>query len=139
VNLDIFSPIKRTKRRGKAKDNFDKAIDIIEKFAPREHLSEREALYYNYRMMEQYKRPLLGLLETASQISLLKTDQEAHARKLFPRLKAFYDVNGKLTMAEAVEDVSLVRRFHNFFTLFYGRKDLSGDDIIEWLTEIRDF
>ncbi len=46
----------------------------------------------------------------------------------------FYDVNGKLTMAEAMVDVSLVRRFHNFFTLFYGRKDLSGDDIREWLS-----
>jgi len=136
VNLDIFSPIRRVKKRGKAKDNFDKVIDIIEKFAPKEHLSEREAFYYNYRMMEQYKRPLLGLLETASQISLLKNDQEAHARKLFPRLKAFYDVNGKLTMAEAVEDVSLVRRFHNFFTLFYGRKDLSSDDIREWLNKL---
>ena len=133
MSLDIFSPIKRVKRRGKAKDNFDKVIDIIEKFAPKEHLSDREAFYYNYRMMEQYKRPLLGLLETASQISLLKSDQEAHARELFPRLKAFYDVTGKLTMAEAVEDISLVRRFHNFFTLFYGRKDLSGGDIRDWL------
>jgi len=133
VSLDIFSPIKRVKRRGKAKDNFDKVIDIIEEFAPKEHLSEREAFYYNYRMMEQYKRPLLGLLETASQISLLKSDQEAHARKLFPRLKAFYDVNGKLTMAEAMKDISLVRRFQSFFTLFYGRKDLSGNDIREWL------
>jgi hemerythrin-like domain-containing protein len=136
VNLDIFSPIRRVKKRGKAKDEFDKIIDIIEKFAPKEHLSEREAFYYNYRMMEQYKRPLLGLLETASQISLLKSDQEAHARKLFSRLKAFYDVTGKLTMAQAVEDISLVRRFRNFFTLFYGRKDLSGDDIREWLIKI---
>ena len=136
MSLDIFSPIRRVKKRGKAKDNFDKVIDIIEKFAPREHLSEREAFYYNYRIMEQYKRPLLGLLETASQISLFKSDQGAHARKLFPRLKAFYDVNGKLTMAEAVEDVSLVRRFQSFFTLFYGRKDLSGDDIREWLSSV---
>jgi len=133
VNLNIFSPIKRVKRRGKPKDEFDKVIDIIEKFAPKEHLSEREAFYYNYSMMGQYKRPLLGLLETASQISLLKSAQGAHARKLFSRLKAFYDINGRLTMAQAVEDVSLVRRFRKFFTLFYGRKDLSGDDIREWL------
>lgn len=136
MNLDIFSPIKRVKKRGKAKDNFDKVIDIIEKFAPKEHLSEREAFYYNYRIMEQYKRPLLVLLETASQVSLLKSDHEAHARKLFPRLKAFYDVTGKLSMAEAMEDVSLIRRFRNFFTLFYGRKDLSGEDIREWLIKI---
>ena len=134
--LDIFSPIKRVKRRGKPKDNFDKVIDIIEKFAPKEYLSDREVYYYNYRMMSQYKGPLLSLLETASQVDLLKSDQEAHARKLFPRLKAFYDINGKLTMAEAVKDVSLVRRFHNFFTLFYDKKDLSGDDIREWLTKL---
>jgi hypothetical protein len=133
MNLNIFSPIKRVKKRGKAKDEFDKIIDIIEKFAPKEHLSEREAFYYNYSMMGQYKRPLLGLLETASQISLLKSDQGAHARKLFSRLKAFYDINGRLTMAQAMEDVSLVRRFRKFFTLFYGRKGLSGDDIREWL------
>ena len=136
MNLDIFSPIKRVKKRGKAKDNFDKVIDIIEKFAPKKHLSEREAFYYNYRIMEQYKRPLLVLLETASQVSLLKSDPETHARKLFPRLKAFYDVTGKLSMAEAMEDVSLIRRFRNFFTLFYGRKDLSGDDIRDWLIKI---
>ena len=136
MTLDIFSPIKRVKKRGKARDNFDKVIDVIEKFAPREHLSEREAFYYNYRITEQYKRPLLGLLETASQISLLNSDQGVHARKLFPRLKAFYDVTGKLTMAEAVEDVSLVRRFRKFFTLFYGRKDLSGNDIRAWLSKI---
>ena len=134
MNLNIFSPIKRVKKRGKARDEFDKIIDIIEKFAPKEHMSEREAFYYNYRMMEQYKRPLLGLLEIASQISLLKSDQGEHARKIFSRLKAFYDINEKLTMAQALEDVSLVRRFRNFFTLFYGRKDISGDDIREWLS-----
>ncbi len=60
MNLNIFSPIKRVKKRGKAKDEFDKIIDIIEKFAPKEHLSEREAFYYNYRIMERYKRPLFG-------------------------------------------------------------------------------
>ena len=134
MNLNIFSPIKRVKKRGKARDEFDKIIDIIEKFAPKEHMSEREVFYYNYRMMEQYKRPLLGLLEIASQISLLKSDQGEHARKIFSRLKAFYDINEKLTMAQALEDVSLVRRFRNFFTLFYGRKDISGDDIREWLS-----
>ena len=129
--------MRRVKRRGKAKDNFDKIIDIIEEFAPKEHLSEREAFYYNYRMMEQYKRSLLGLLETASQITLFKSDEEAYARKLFPKLKAFYDVTGKLTMAEAVKDVSLIRRFQGFFTLFYGRKDLSGKDIREWLSNMQ--
>ena len=136
MNFNIFSPVKRVKKRAKAKDNFDKVIDIIEKFAPREHLPEREAFYYNYRIMGKYKRPLLGLLETASQISLLKSDQVGHARKLFLRLKAFYDVNGKLSMAEAVEDTGLVRRFHNFFILFYGRKDLSGDEIRAWLNKL---
>ena len=133
MNLNIFSPIKRVKKRGKPKDEFDKIIDIIEKFAPKEHLSDREAFYYNYRMMEQYKRPLLRLLETASEIGLIENDQGAHARELFSRLKAFYDITGKLTMEQAIEDVSLMRRFGNFFTLFYGRKDISRDDIRDWL------
>ena len=133
MNLNIFSPIKRVKKRGKPKDEFDKIIDIIEKFAPKEHLSDREAFYYNYRMMEQYKRPLLRLLETASEIGLIENDQGAHARELFSRLKAFYDITGKLTMERAIEDVSLMRRFGKFFTLFYGRKDISRDDIRDWL------
>ncbi|MBL7101431.1 MAG: hypothetical protein ABIE47_10465 [Pseudomonadota bacterium] len=131
--LDIFSPLKRVKRRGKAKDDFDKPIDVIENFAPKEHQSDREVYYYNYRMMARYKRPLLELLETASQISRFRSDQDAHARQLFLNLKAFYDVNDKLSVKQAAEDASLIRRFRDFFMLFYDRKDFSGDDIRKWL------
>ena len=133
MNLNIFSPIKRVKKRGKAKDAFDKLIDVIEKLAPKEHLSEREAYYYNYRIMDQYKRPLLALLETVSQINRLEIDEDPNARELFLKLKAFYDVKDRLSMEEAVEDVGLVRRFRDLLIFFYDRKDLSGDDIRDWV------
>jgi len=133
VSFDIFSPVKRVKKRGKAKDTFDKLIDVIERSAPREHLSEREAYYYNYKMMDQYKRPLLSLLETASQISRPQSDRDTLDRELFLKLKSFYDIKDTLSMEEAITDVGLIRRFRDFLIFFYGRKDLTGDDIKEWL------
>ncbi|HDZ91011.1 MAG: hypothetical protein JRJ09_08435 [Deltaproteobacteria bacterium] len=136
MNLNIFSPVKRVRKREKDKDEFDRLIDVIETFAPKEHLDEREAFYYNYKIMAQYRTPLLGLLQTASQVGPLREDQETHAVEIFMRLKAFYDVRGKLTVQEAVKDTGLVRRFHHFFTLFYGRKDLSAGQIGEWLERL---
>ena len=134
MNFNIFSPVKKVKRRRKTKDSFDQLIDVIEAFAPREHQSEREVYYYNYRIMDPYKPSLLALLETASQISRFRTDPDGHGRQLFVRLKAFYDIRDKLSMEEAVQDRSLIRRFRDLLIYFYGRKDLSGDDIKEWLT-----
>lgn len=131
--FDIFSPIKKVKKRGKVKDSFDKFIDVIERFAPRDHQADREVYYYNYRIMDPYKRPLLALLETTSQISRLQSDPDADARQLFLKLKSFYDVKDKLSMEEAVEDIGLIRRFRDFLIFFYDRKDLSGDDIRDWL------
>ena len=134
MNFNIFSPVKKVKRRRKTKDSFDQLIDVIEAFAPREHQSEREVYYYNYRIMDPYKPSLLALLETASQISRFRTDPGGHGRQLFVRLKAFYDIRDRLSMEEAVQDRSLIRRFRDLLVYFYGRKDLSGDDIKEWLT-----
>jgi len=58
MNWNIFSPTKRVRKRGKAKDSFDEFINVIEKFAPREHLSSREAFYYNYKMMPSCRKSL---------------------------------------------------------------------------------
>jgi len=135
VNFDIFSPVKKVRRRGKTKARFDQLIDVIEGFAPREHQSEREVYYYNYRIMDPYKPSLLALLEMASQISRFRTDPDGHGRQLFLRLKAFYDIRDRLSMEEAIRDRSLIRRFRDLLIYFYGRKDLSGDDIKKWLTE----
>ncbi len=133
MTLNIFSPIKKTRKRAKDKDSVDFLIDAIERFAPRDRLSQREVYYYNYRIMGAYKRPLLALLETAAQRDRFRNDPEIHARQLFLKLKAFYDVRDRLSIAEAVQDMGLIRRFRDLLIYFYDRKDLSGEDIREWL------
>jgi hypothetical protein len=129
VSLNIFSPVKRIKKREKDKDSFDRLIDVIERFAPRDHLSEREVHYYNYRIMEAYKQPLLALLETASQIDRFRMDPDGHNRQLFLGLKAFYDIRNKLSMEDTLKDRGFIRRFRDLLIYFYDKKDLSGEDI----------
>jgi len=136
MSFNIFSPVKRVKKREKDKDSFDRLIDIIERFAPRDRLSEREAYYYNYRIMDAYKQPLLALLETTSQIERFRMDPDGHSRQLFLGLKAFYDVRGRLSMEDAKRDMGLVRRFRDLLIYFYGRKDLSGEDIRGLLKDV---
>jgi len=137
MSFGIFSPTKRIKKREKDKDSFDRLIDVIERFAPREHLSQREVYYYNYRMMDAYKEPLLALLEMASQIDRFRMDPNGHSRQLFLGLKAFYDIRDKLSMEDATKDMALFRRFRDLLVFFYGRKDLSSEDIRELLKEIQ--
>jgi hypothetical protein len=136
MSFDIFSPVKRVKKREKDKDGFDRLIEVIERFAPRDRLSEREVYYYNYRIMDPYKQPLLALLETASQIDRFRSDPEGHSRQLFLGLKAFYDIRDRLSMEDAIKDMGLVRRFRDLLAYFYGRKDLSGEDIRELLKDV---
>lgn len=133
MSFNIFSPVKRAKKREKDKDAFDRLIDVIERFAPRDHLSERETYYYNYRIMSAYQQPLLVLLETASQIDRFRSDPDGHSRQLFLDLKAFYDIRDRLSMEEATRDMGLVRRFRDLLVYFYGRKHLSGEDIRDLL------
>lgn len=136
MSLNIFSPVKRIKKREKDKNSFDRLIDVIERFAPRDHLSQREAYYYNYRIMDAYKQPLLALLETASQIDRFRSDSDGHSRRLFLHLKAFYDIRDRLSMEDAIKDMGLIRRFRDLLVYFYGRKDLSGEDIRELLKDM---
>jgi len=120
MNWNIFSPVKRAQKPGKAKDAFDEFINVIEIFAPREHLSNREVFYYNYKMMTSYRRSLLALLETLSRKNDLKTDPDKHARTLFLQLKDFYDQKNTLSLSEALADKNLMRRFRDLFIFFYG-------------------
>jgi hypothetical protein len=136
MSFNIFSPVKRVKKREKDKDGFDRLIEVIERFAPRDRLSEREVYYYNYRIMDAYKQPLLALLETASQIDRFRNDPDGHSRQLFLGLKAFYDIRDRLPMEDAIKDMGLVRRFRDLLVYFYGRKDLSGEDIQELLKDV---
>lgn len=129
MGINIFSPVKKIKKREKDKDSFDTLIEVIERFAPRDHLSEREVYYYNYRIMDAYRQPLLDLLEIASQVDRYRRDPDGHSRRLFIRLKAFYDVKGRLSLEEAVQEAALIRRFRDLLIYFYGKRDLSGQDI----------
>jgi len=137
MNWNIFSPATRVRKRGKAKDSFDEFINVIETFAPREHLSSREAFYYNYKMMPSCRKSLPALLETLSRNKHLKTDPGEHARTLFHQLKNFYDPKETLSLKEAFSDRNLIRRFRDLFMLFYGREKLSREEIEVWLKPLK--
>ena len=126
---------KRRPARGKERDEFDEFIDIIEAFAPKEHPSEREACYYNYRMMALYRKPLLVLLETISQRDRMKADPTAFARDLFLRLKDFYDPRNRLSLKQAIRDRDLLQKFRDLFLYFYGTRDLPVRDMETWIQD----
>ena len=137
MNWNIFSPATRVRKRGKAKDSFDEFINVIETFAPREHLSSREAFYYNYKMMPSCRKSLPTLLETLSLNKHLKTDPGEHARTLFHQLKSFYDPKETLSLKKALSDKNLLRKFRDLFMLFYGRKELSREEIEVWFKPLK--
>ena len=134
VKWHIFFNRKK-ERRHQRKDEFDKVIEIIEKFAPKKYRSERDAFYYNYRIMAPYPKPLLSLLQTVSQTKSLNDDYTTFARELFIRLKAFYDPKEKLSLSEATKDMSLKRKFRELFLFFYDKRDISEQEIEGWLKD----
>lgn len=133
VGAKHFSPVRK---RGKAKDRFDACIHVIEAFAPREHLAQREIFYYNYKMMASSKKSLSALLENLAQSKRLKTDPGEHARTLFLHLKDFYDPKETLSLKEALQDKNLIRRFRDLFVIFYNRKKISREEIEGWLKSL---
>jgi hypothetical protein len=132
VKWDIFSNRKKERRRHR-KDEIDEMIDIIEKFAPRKYRSERDVFYYNYKIMPPYLKSLFSLLQVISQRERLNEDQVVFARELFLKLKGFYDLKEKLSLVEAIQDGSLIRRFRELFLFFYDKKDFSAQEIEGWL------
>jgi len=137
MNWNIFSPVKRVQKRSKTKDSFDEFIYVIESFAPREHLSGREAFYYNYKMMPACEKSLPALLETLSRNKDLKIDPGEHARTLFLQLKNFYDPKETLSTKKALSDKNLIRKFRDLFMLFYDGNKLSREEIEAWLKPLR--
>ena len=126
---------RKKERKHQRKDEFDKVIEIIEKFAPKKYRSERDAFYYNYRIMAPYLKPLLSLLQTVSQTKSLNDDHATFARELFIRLKAFYDPKEKLSLSEATKDMGLKRKFRELFLFFYDKRDISEKEIEGWLKD----
>ena len=134
MKWDIFSH-RRRDRTGKSDDNIDKVIKVIEKFAPRKYRSERSLFYYNYKIMGQYRKPLLNLLETISQKNRFDNEKDLFIRELFLKLKDFYDQKDKLSLAEAMEDNELMKKYREIFLFFYDRKE-TAQDIEEWLKDV---
>ena len=134
MKWDIFSH-RRRDRRGKADDNIDKVIKVIEKFAPRKYRSERSLFYYNYKIMGQYRKPLLNLLETISQKNRFDNEKDVFIRDLFLKLKDFYDQKDKLSLAEAMEDNELMKKYREIFLFFFDKKE-TAQDIEEWLKDV---
>ncbi|MBW1787464.1 MAG: hypothetical protein JRK53_12700 [Deltaproteobacteria bacterium] len=119
--LDIFSR-RKSVRTGKPKDEFDRIIEVIEKFAPGKHQGKREMHYYNYRIMAPYANPLLDLLKLLSRKSRLTEDADGFAWDVFSRLKTFYDPRDRLSPEEAKEDGELIRKYEELYRYFYGRE-----------------
>ncbi|MBW1798065.1 MAG: hypothetical protein JRJ21_06615 [Deltaproteobacteria bacterium] len=136
MTWDIFFNRNRV-RRSKEKDEIDLIVDVIEKFAPKQYRSERSSFYYNYRIMAPYRKPLLSLLETISQRQHLESDPADFARDLFLKLKGFYDPKDRLSMAEAIEDTGLKKKFREIFLFFYGTKDSPDMNMNVWNRGVR--
>ena len=124
MKWDIFSGRKR-ERKSVELDQMNEQIKRIEKFAPGKYKSERASFYYNYQLMDAYFKPLFRLLGLISQKKRLHNDEERFISELFLRLKDFYDVKQRLSVAEAIQDKNLQRRFTQLFLIFYDQKDMT--------------
>ena len=124
MKWDVFSGRTRENKNAE-RDQINEQIKGIEKFAPRKYKSERASFYYNYQLMDAYIKPLSALLDAISQKKRMKSDEEDFFSELFLRLKDFYDVKQRLSLAEAIQDKNLQRRFVQLFLLFYGKKDVT--------------
>ena len=134
MGLGIF--FQRRVKRGKPKDDIDRVIQTIERFAPQEYGKERDAFYYNYKMILPYTKPLSALLHTISHKERLAGEPASFAGELFVKLKDFYDPKGRLALSEAKEDIGLRKKFRELFLFFYDMKDASVQKMEEYLKEM---
>ena len=124
MKWDIFSG-RRGEKKSAELDQMSEQIKRIEKFAPRKYKSERASFYYNYQLMDAYVKPLSALIALLSQKQRLHNDEEGMISELFMKLKDFYDVRQKLSVAEAIQDKNFQRRFVQLFLIFYDKKDMT--------------
>jgi hypothetical protein len=124
MKFDIFSGRKKEKT-GTLRDDIEKQIKGIERFAPKQYRSERDMYYYNYQMMDLYLKPLFALLglilEGKGRAG--KEEEGVFTGQLFLKLKDFYDPKGKLTLQEALQDLNLKRKLQQLLVIFYNRKE----------------
>ncbi len=132
-----WNPFSKDKRPmpTEVNERIEVLIARIEKFAPRKYRSEREVYYYNYKILDRYLGPLLGLLEILTEYRRMKTEELVFARDVFFRLKKFYDIKDKLTLDEAMDDNALKKRFDDLFLFFFGRKSPPFRELSGWLRD----
>ena len=130
MKWDIFSGRKKEKT-GTLRDDIENQIKGIERFAPKQYRPEREMYYYNYQMMDLYLNPLFALLGLIleGKSGAKKPEESAFTGQLFLKLKDFYDPKRKLTIQEALQDMSLKRKLQQLFVIFYNRKELSTAEL----------
>jgi hypothetical protein len=126
VIRNIFS--RRRPSEKETGEDFDRVISKIERFAPKQYRPERDSHYYNYRMLNPYVSPLLGLLIEISNHSRLNEDALL-LKGLFEKLKAFYDPRHRLSLTEASKDLGLRRKFVDMLSYFYGEKGTSEEGL----------
>lgn len=129
---------RKKEARDREREEIQGLIRRIERTAPRVHRRDRAARYYHYAQIRAYVRPLRLLLEAVADTGTLVQDEAAAVRKLYRRLLGFYDVRGRLSLDEAVEDVRLRRKLSDLMVLFYGRKDVHGEELSRMLEPLRE-
>jgi hypothetical protein len=129
----------RTQRKGyEPDDDLQVVINRIEKFAPKQHLDEREMYYYHYREIHKYLKPLLALLVYISEQTGQRRDLEVFVQGLFVKLKDFYDINDTMSMKQAVGDYNLKVKLLTLLKIFYNDTALTGGEIDNYLERIGD-
>jgi hypothetical protein len=130
----------RKENAGILPDDIQNQIRVIEKFAPREYRKERQAHYYNYGMLAEYKKPLHGLLRTISACKdpAEKGDVGQLLKALFYRMKGFYDPKQRLSLDQAIEDRELRRRLRRALLIFYREEKTTDSEIRSCLQGLRD-
>ncbi|MBN1225382.1 MAG: hypothetical protein JXA79_00190 [Deltaproteobacteria bacterium] len=123
----IFRATKKTV----PKEGIDIIIDKIERFAPKMYLPEREMYYYHYRQLRQYVKPLVSLLTYISEGTIKNENYDEFEKNLFLKLKNFYDVNGRLSIKESLNDTSLTRKYIELFKIFYNDGNKTVSNILE--------
>ena len=138
MKWDIFSGRKKEKT-GTLRDDIEKQIKTVERFAPKQYRSDREMYYYNYQMMDLYLKPLFALLSAILEgsSSAKQIENSAVIGQLFLKLKDFYDPRGKLTLQEALQDMGLKRKLHQILLIFYDRGEITAAELDESLEQLR--
>ena len=94
---------------------------MIEKFAPVRYRDDRYRMYYNYRTLSNYKKPLLSLLNILSTGGGSEVNDRSFENEVFYKIKEFYDPNGKLSNEEALLDGRLKKKKKEVFQIFFDK------------------